>query len=114
MGIPRGPSGRGRLSRFGGIAVHARLHHRRRRRLAGPVMRVHFMRAPLVLSLPLLLLATASAAEAAPASSAVARLEVSNPSKSARPDTLVRLSFDQLGITGGPLQVWEGNAARPT
>jgi rhamnogalacturonyl hydrolase YesR len=45
---------------------------------------------------------------------AVARLEVSNPSKLARPDTLVRLSFDQLGVTVGPLQVWEGSVARPT
>src|SRR6185436_13129664 len=115
------PSGRGRLSRFGRIAVHARLHHRRRRRLAGAVMRVHFMRAPIVLSLPLLLLApfaaTASAAVAAAMASesrAVAQIEVSNPSAFARPDTLVRLSLEQLGVTGGPLQVWEGNTARPT
>ncbi|MGH7339561.1 MAG: DUF4861 family protein, partial [Candidatus Rokuibacteriota bacterium] len=26
----------------------------------------------------------------------------------------MHLSLDQLGVTGGPLQVWEGNAARPT
>lgn len=45
---------------------------------------------------------------------AVARLEVSNSSGFARPDTLVRLSFDQLGVTGGALQVWEGDVARPT
>ncbi|MBZ0089438.1 MAG: glycoside hydrolase family 88 protein, partial [Thermoanaerobaculia bacterium] len=37
-----------------------------------------------------------------------------NPSAFARPDTLVRLSLDQLGVSGGPLQVWEGTAARPT
>ena len=37
VGIAGRPSGRGRLSRFGRIAVHARLHHRRRRRLAGAV-----------------------------------------------------------------------------
>ena len=68
------------------------------------------MRAPLVLLLPLVLLETATV----PASPAAARLEVSNPSAFARPDTLVRLSFEQLGVTGGPLQVWEGNTARPT
>jgi unsaturated rhamnogalacturonyl hydrolase len=68
------------------------------------------MRTPLVLLLPLVLLETATV----PASPVVARLEVSNPSKLARPDTLVRLSFEQLGVTGGPLQVWEGNTARPT
>lgn len=72
------------------------------------------MRALLVLSLPLLLLASAPEAAAAPESPAIAHLEVSNPSKFARPDTLVRLSIDQLGVTGGPLQVWEGNTARPT
>ncbi len=80
------------------------------------------MRAPLVLSLSLLLLApgvssaAGAAAAAAPVAAppAVARLEVGNPSKFARPDTLVRLSFDQLGVTAGPLQVWEGDAARPT
>jgi unsaturated rhamnogalacturonyl hydrolase len=78
------------------------------------------MRAPLVFSTSLLLavhlgIAGADAAEGPAAQAqAVARLEVSNPSKFARPDTLVRLSFDQLGVTSGPLQVWEGNAARPT
>src|SRR6185436_7591198 len=74
----------------------------------------HFMRAPIVLSLPLLLLAFAPEAATVPASPAVAQIEVSNPSAFARPDTLVRLSFEQLGVTGGPLQVWEGNTARPT
>ncbi len=44
---------------------------------------------------------------------AVARLEVSNPSAFARPDTLVRLSFQELGVAAGPLQVWEGTAANP-
>ncbi len=76
------------------------------------------MRAPIVLSLPLLLLApfaaTVSAAATASESRAIAQIEVSNPSAFARPDTLVRLSFEQLGVTAGPLQVWEGNAARPT
>ncbi|MES1243721.1 MAG: glycoside hydrolase family 88 protein [Acidobacteriota bacterium] len=71
------------------------------------------MKAPLVLSLPLLLLASAPEA-ATPAPPPIARLEVSNPSAFARPDTLVRLSFEQLGVTGGPLQVWEGNSAKPT
>jgi len=45
---------------------------------------------------------------------AVARLEVSNPSTFARPDTLVDLSLNELGVTAGPLQVWEGEKARPT
>lgn len=78
------------------------------------------MKALLVLSTPLLLAVSleATGADAAkePATppQAVARLEVANPSKFARPDTLVRLSFAQLGVTDGPLQVWEGNAARPT
>lgn len=44
----------------------------------------------------------------------VARLEVSNPSAFSRPDTLVHLSFEALGVTGGPLQVWEADTARPT
>ena len=67
------------------------------------------MRAPLVFShllfLPLLAYAEAGT---------IAKLEVSNPSAFPRPDTLVRLSLDELGVTGGPLQVWEGEAARPT
>jgi rhamnogalacturonyl hydrolase YesR len=67
------------------------------------------MRAPLVLPTLSLLLAAA-----APTPQAVAHLEVSNPSAFRRPDTLVRLSLGQLGVTGGPLQVWEGNTARPT
>jgi len=69
------------------------------------------MRAPIVLSLPLLLLATAAAASEP---GTIAQIEVSNPSAFARPDTLVRLSFEELGVTAGPLQVWEGNIARPT
>jgi rhamnogalacturonyl hydrolase YesR len=78
------------------------------------------MRAPIVLFLPLLLLAglggagASSNAATAPESPVIAHLEVSNPSKFARPDTLVRLSLEQLGVTGGPLQVWEGKAARLT
>lgn len=101
------------------------------------------MRAPLVRSLPLLLLvagcggpyragsaAEPRTSESPPAESrageprttepraaespAVAHLEVSNPSAFARPDTLVRLSFEQLGVIVPPFQVWEGEAARPT
>ena len=44
----------------------------------------------------------------------IAHLLVSNPSAFARPDTLVRLSLEELGATSGPLQVWEGETARPT
>lgn len=69
------------------------------------------MKAPLVLLLPLVLVAHAATASE---SRAIAQIEVSNPSKLARPDTLVRLSMQQLGVTAGPLQVWEGNTARPT
>jgi rhamnogalacturonyl hydrolase YesR len=102
------------------------------------------MRASLVRSLPLLLLvhfacggaqlagraagprtsgshaAETSAVESPAAESpaagsrTIAHLEVSNPSDFPRRDTLVRLSLQQLGVTGGPLQVWEGSAARPT
>lgn len=80
------------------------------------------MRAPLVLSPFLLFLVPfgcsgapdPAGAPPAPEPQAVAHLEVSNPSAFPRPDTLVRLSLDQLGVTGGPLQVWEGNAPRPT
>ena len=45
---------------------------------------------------------------------AIAQLEVQNPSAFVRPDTLVRLSFEELGVNAGPLQVWEGQTARPT
>jgi rhamnogalacturonyl hydrolase YesR len=48
------------------------------------------------------------------AAQAVAHLEVSNPSEFARPDTLVGLSLNELGVTEGPLQVWEGDEPRPT
>jgi rhamnogalacturonyl hydrolase YesR len=44
----------------------------------------------------------------------VAGLEVSNPSAFARPDTFISLSLNELGVTAGPLQVWEGDTARPT
>ena len=67
------------------------------------------MKAPFRWFLPLLLV-VASKLGAAP----IAHLEVSNPSAFARPDTLVRLSLQALGVTGGPLQVWEGATARPT
>lgn len=45
---------------------------------------------------------------------AIAHLEVSNPSTFPRPDTLVVLSLNELGVTTGPLQVWEGETPRPT
>jgi unsaturated rhamnogalacturonyl hydrolase len=54
------------------------------------------------------------AAAAASEPQAVASIEVANPSSFARTDTLVRLSLAELGVTGGPLQVWEGETARPT
>ncbi len=44
----------------------------------------------------------------------VATLEVSNPSEFARPDTLVSLTLNELGVSAGPLQVWEGDTALPT
>jgi unsaturated rhamnogalacturonyl hydrolase len=83
------------------------------------------MRARLVLLLPLFLLVhsrcgraykAGAVAEPPPAAEppSLAHLEVSNPSTFPRPDTLVRLSLEQLGVTGGPLQVWEGTVARPT
>jgi rhamnogalacturonyl hydrolase YesR len=43
-----------------------------------------------------------------------AHLEVSNPSAFPRPDTLVILTLNELGVAAGPLQVWEGDAPRPT
>jgi rhamnogalacturonyl hydrolase YesR len=81
------------------------------------------MRAPLVLAPQLLLIvhlgcgvapSTAGAVPEPRSIRTIAHLEVSNPSTFARPDTLLRLSLEELGVTGGPLQVWEGNAARPT
>lgn len=76
------------------------------------------MRARLVLSTLLLFPILGYGASAAEPR-VVAELEVGNPSAFARPDTLVRLSFEQLGVTApgvnaAPLQVWEGNAPRPT
>jgi len=44
----------------------------------------------------------------------VAWLEVSNPSEFARPDTLVSLTLNELGVTSGPLQVWQGEAPQAT
>ena len=44
----------------------------------------------------------------------IATLEVSNPSKFARPDTPISFSLNQLGVTAGPLQVWNGEVAMPT
>jgi rhamnogalacturonyl hydrolase YesR len=44
----------------------------------------------------------------------IAGIEVANPSSFARPDSLISLSLAGLGVTDGPLQVWEGERARPT
>lgn len=44
----------------------------------------------------------------------VASLEVSNPSDFARPDTLLSLTLNELGVTSGPLQVWQGEKDLPT
>ena len=57
---------------------------------------------------------TAVERRTAPLPRPIAHLEVSNPSAFPRPDTLVRLSLNELGVTAGPLQVWEGATARPT
>lgn len=70
-------------------------------------------------ALLLLLLAQPGIAAAQPpvkatAPEAIAYLEVANPSDFARPDTLVRLSLEALGVAGAPLQVWEGEAAKTT
>jgi rhamnogalacturonyl hydrolase YesR len=45
---------------------------------------------------------------------AVAKLEVSNPSEFARPDTLLSFSLNELGVVNGPLQVWQGDHAQAT
>ena len=49
-----------------------------------------------------------------PQADAVALVEVANPSAFARHDTLIGMSLNELGVTAGPLQVWEGDVARPT
>lgn len=76
------------------------------------------MNAPIFPAFLLLVLAPlrpAGAEAAKPAApEEIAHLEVGNPSRFPRPDTLVRLSFEALGVAGGPLQVWEGDAARIT
>ena len=69
------------------------------------------MRKSLLLSVLFLVLL---GCDRAPEPQAATRLEVSNPSAFARPDTLISLSLNELGMTAGPLQVWEGDAARPT
>jgi unsaturated rhamnogalacturonyl hydrolase len=85
--------------------------------------KLHFLYA-----LPFVLAACDSASDRAPAAAtetvpeppaieradAVAGLEVSNPSAFARPDTLIGFSLNELGVTAGPLQVWEGDTALPT
>ncbi|MDH3987680.1 MAG: glycoside hydrolase family 88 protein, partial [Gammaproteobacteria bacterium] len=47
-----------------------------------------------------------------PQAEVVATLEVSNPSKFSRPDTLLEFSLHELGVTSGPLQVWQGEIAQ--
>jgi len=44
----------------------------------------------------------------------VASLEVSNPSRFDRPDTLISFSLNELGVASGPLQVWKGETAQPS
>jgi len=44
----------------------------------------------------------------------VASLEVSNPSEFARPDTLLSFSLGELGVSNGPLQVWQHDQAQAT
>lgn len=58
--------------------------------------------------------AVAPASQGISETSSIASLDVSNPSEFARPDTLIRLSLNELGLSDGPLQVWEGDAAQPT
>jgi len=55
-----------------------------------------------------------AAAESAVMPEPVAGLEISNPSDFPRPDTLVSLTLNQLGVSAGPLQVWEGDRAQAT
>ncbi|MGD9264268.1 MAG: glycoside hydrolase family 88 protein [Lysobacterales bacterium] len=43
----------------------------------------------------------------------IAHVEVSNPSGFARPDTWIDLSFNELGVDTGPLQVRDDDAPRP-
>lgn len=47
-------------------------------------------------------------------SEVVATLEVSNPSEFARPNTLLSFSLKELGVTSGPLQVWQGDTPHPS
>jgi rhamnogalacturonyl hydrolase YesR len=58
--------------------------------------------------------AVAPAAQLAEKPAPVASLQVSNPSAFARPNALIRLSLNELGVTDGPLQVWEGDTPLPT
>ncbi len=44
----------------------------------------------------------------------VATFEVSNPSEFSRPDTLISLTLNELGVASGPLQVWQGDKDQPT
>ncbi len=63
--------------------------------------------------IPILALA-GGIAQALAGDGTVATLEVANPSEFARPDTLISLDLNRLGVTAGPLQVWNGEAAQPT
>ncbi len=56
---------------------------------------------------------TAAAPAAKVIAEVVADIEVSNPSALARPGTPVELSFNELGVEHGPLQVKDGSAMRP-
>jgi rhamnogalacturonyl hydrolase YesR len=44
----------------------------------------------------------------------IAELEVTNPGNSPRPDTLLSFSLNELGVSEGPLQAWQGESAQPT
>ena len=52
------------------------------------------------------------AATSATQTEVVATLEIANPSEFSRPDTLLSFSLTELGVTGGPLQVWRGDTAQ--
>jgi len=70
------------------------------------------MRKAFLLSALIIVLLGCGASE--PQADAVAHLEVSNPSAFACPDTLVSFSLNELGVTAGPLQVYEADVPRPT
>ncbi|MCP4044940.1 MAG: glycoside hydrolase family 88 protein [Gammaproteobacteria bacterium] len=51
---------------------------------------------------------------AAVVTASVAKLEVSNSSELSRPDTLLSFSLNELGVTSGPLQVWQDDTEQAT